>query len=386
MQPRRLSYNPMSRPESIRPTDSLRRPTPTPAPTSRLVANPAEAILNPAAVWAKMAHAWNHIDPNGSPTHFPTLADWWSWMPGEVSLVTGWPGHGKSKLMLQLMLVKSVYDGWKWALLCPENMPEHKLIRILVEAYTGQSCNPKFHRMSFAEYEAASQWVLKHFFVINPRLAGTLKEVLAVLTHAVEAHGINGALIDPWNALDDNLRDYGGREDEMLKHLLGAACDFAEDYDQCLVVCAHPAGEARNKDLQLVVPDQFKVSGGRMWGNKVDNVLVVHRPNYDTDPADDAVDIHVRKVKEQPETGFPTPAGGVRLQYERSTGRYLDPELNLSPLTPKAIQRFREYGSNNLDDLIAGPDNAALTPSTEFDSLPTDRLPNGARLIASAHD
>jgi hypothetical protein len=326
--------------------------------------NPAEALLNPSEVMAEMGEAWLKQSTNGSPTHFPSLAGSWSWMPGEATLVTGWPGHGKTELMLQLMVVKSIYDGWTWGLDCPENMPSWKLVRKLAQVYLGQTLNPQYRRRSLsrAEYDAACAWVVQHFHIVNPRKAGKLDEVLAVMQHLVEAKKTKGFLFDPWNTLTDNLRDYGGRDDEMLKHQLGKLCDYAEDYDQCAIVCAHPSGEARKSDGTLKVPDQFSVAQGRMWANKIDNLLVVHRPNYDNDPDDNAVAFHAKKIKEQPETGFPTPAGGVGLLYMRPTFRYHDPLLGMSPLDPKAVALYREHGTN--------------CPKAA-DSLPEDYNPGG---------
>jgi hypothetical protein len=312
---------------------------------------PAEALLTAGAIWKELKNAWFNEDPNGLPTHFPTLAPYWSWLPDEVTLVTGWPGHGKSEFMLQLMLTKSVYEGWKWALYVPENMPARRIITKLVQSYVGQTANPKSpSRMSFAQFEDASQWVLAHFHLINPRQATTLAELLPVLRHAVATHQVKGCLIDPWNALSGNLRDFGGREDEMLKSQLNELLDFAEDHHQCVVVCAHPSGDARTKDkeMNLKVPDQYSVSGGRMWANKVDNFLVVHRPYADDDPSNTAVDFYARKIKQEGLVGMKTPKEGVRLTFERGTSRYFDPKLGISPLDVKARQRYRQTGTNEV--------------------------------------
>jgi hypothetical protein len=135
----------------------------------------------------------------------------------------------------------------------------------------------------------------------------------------------------------------------MLKSQLNDLLDFAEDEHQCVVVCAHPSGDARTKDkeMNLKVPDQYSVSGGRMWANKVDNFLVVHRPYADDDPTNTAVDFYARKIKQEGLVGMKTPKEGVRLSYERGTSRYIDPKLGHAPLDVKAIQNYRQYGTNN---------------------------------------
>lgn len=343
---------------------------------------PAEALLSATDAWAEMRHAWFNEDPNGLPTHFPTIAPHWSWLPDEVTLVTGWPGHGKSELMLQLMLTKSVYDDWKWVLYVPENMPARRALNKLVQSYVGQSVNPRSsQRMSFAQYQDAAQWVLRHFHLINPRRATSLAELLPVLRHAVQAHQVNGCLLDPWNALTTNLNQYGGREDELLKHQLNDLLDFAEDHHQCVVVCAHPAGDARtkDKDMNLKVPDQYSVSGGRMWANKVDNFLVVHRPYADDDPTNTAVDFYARKIKQEGLVGMKTPKEGVRLSYERGTSRYLDPKLGHAPLDVKARQRYRQYGTNNPAELPASAPGA-MPLGTEFGTPPAHYGPRTVTL------
>jgi hypothetical protein len=139
-----------------------------------------------------------------------------------------------------------------------------RIITKLVQSYVGQTANPKARqrRIRFDQFEEAWQWVLQHFHLINPRQATTLAEVLPVLRHAVTTQEVKSCLIDPWNALSGNLRDFGGREDEMLKRSqLNKLLDFIEDHHQCVVVCAHPSGDARTKDMNLKVPDQYSVSG-----------------------------------------------------------------------------------------------------------------------------
>jgi hypothetical protein len=345
----------------------------TAAATGSIDAPPPEAILTAAQVWEEMANAWWNEDPNGQPVHFPTIAPHWSWMPGEVTLVTGWPGHGKSELMLQLMLTKSVYEGWKWGLYCPENMPARKLVSKLVQSYVGQTANPKTaSRMSFAQYEDAAGFILEHFHVINPRLVTNVPKLLQVFKRLIDLHGIKGGLTDPWNALESNLKAYGGREDEMLKDYLNQVLDFAEDNEQCSVICAHPSGEARTKDLALRVPDQYSVSGGRMWANKVDNFLVVHRPYADDEPTNTAVDFYARKIKQEGLVGIKTPKEGVRLNYERGTFRYIDSKIGQAPLDIAAVERFRKFGTNELQSpLPTKPSQDVISfpplPQSKFD-------------------
>lgn len=354
------------------------RPTPTqparhdgpgrPAPTA---ADEAAPLLSAELVMAEACRAYDRADTNGTSTYYPTLDKHWLWQPGEVCAVTGWPGMGKSLAELNKMVTKAVYDGWKFGLFVPENMPIHKIVGILVQAYTGRSVNPRAGslRIGRKEYEEAVKWVAAHFQLIDPRQAHSLKTLLPAVK-AAKRFGIKGWLLDPWNDLESKLGDFSGMMSEQLKAQLGLVLDFTKDENLCTTICVHPAGEARNtKTLELKIPDQYSMEGGRMWPNRMDSICVWHRPMADEDPTDSSVDFYVKKMRNEPESGFKTPKGGVRLVYERGFYRYIDPVLGMSPLDPKVVQRYRETGSQMP---AAAPSQAQINafPASTFDNGP----------------
>ena len=366
-------------------------PTPqadTPRPSFEATL-PADApLIDPSEVLTQALHAYDFGDPNGSPTHYPTLDKHRLWQPGEACAVTGWPGHGKSLAELNLMATKSVYDSWKWGLFVPENMPLRKAVNILVQAKTGLNTNAKFgRRMARDTYEDAVKWVAGHFTFIDPRLAHSLKTLLPAVK-AAKKFGINGWLLDPWNDLESKLGEFSGMMSEQLKAQLGLVLDFTKDENLCTTICVHPAGEARNpKTLELKVPDQYSMEGGRMWPNRMDSIVVWHRPMADDDPTDSSVDFRVKKMRNEPESGFKTSKEGVRLNYERGIFRYIDPVLGCSPLDEAAVRRYRETGSNQLRPTVQGQFSAerytpAPLPASQFDAAPWD-APTGPLSIAA---
>lgn len=340
--------------------------------------NPSAALITPEQIAAEMAHAWNHVDSNGSPTHYPTVDNHWLWQPGEVCAVTGWPGMGKSLAELNKMVTKAVYDEWKFALFVPENMPIRKAVGILAQAYVGKSVNPKHpFRMSRSEYDDAVKWVTGHFQFIDPRLTHSLKTLLPAVK-AAKQFGIKGWLLDPFNDLESKLGDFAGMMSEQLRAQLGLILDFTKDEQLCTTICVHPSGEARHaKTLELKVPDQYSMEGGRMWPNRMDSICVWHRPMADEDPTDASVDFYVKKMRNEPESGFKTPKGGVRLNYERRAFRYIDPELGMSPLDPKMVQRYRDTGTNLPPTVAVGTQAHAFRPlpTSQFESAVVDTSP-----------
>ena len=347
-------------------------------------------LIDPAAVLTQAMDAYDHGDPNGSPTHYPTLDKHLLWQPGEARATTGWPGHGKSLAELNLMVTKSEYDAWKWGLFVPENMPLRKAVNILVQAKTGLNTNAKYgRRISRTQYEEAVKWVAGHFTFIDPRLAHSLKTLLPAV-RAAKKFGINGWLLDPWNDLESKLGEFSGMMSEQLKAQLGLVLDFTKDENLCTVICVHPAGEARNpKTLELKVPDQYSMEGGRMWPNRMDSIVVWHRPLADEDPTDSTVDFRVKKMRNEPESGFKTGKDGVRLNYMRGAFRYSDPVLGCSPLDEDAVRRYRETGSNQHRSTVQGHLSAerytpAPLPASQFEPAPWAATPAPLGIAATA--
>jgi twinkle protein len=56
-------------------------------------------------------------------TRFTEMDKFFRWKKGDINLFTGYANWGKTFFVLQLMLTKSIWDGWKWAVFCPENYP-----------------------------------------------------------------------------------------------------------------------------------------------------------------------------------------------------------------------------------------------------------------------
>lgn len=310
--------------------------------------NFAAGIAQPARLRPAMQKSFREGKERGSALHFPGFSDHFSWKAGEVSLWTGYNNQGKSETVLQLMLLKSVRDGWKWAVFSPENEPVTEIFDQLAHALTGQSPDPRWsNQMRPETYERAMDFLFAHFFVVSPPEEWTLDVLLDYFAHLVKTEGVHGCLLDPWNNLVHDMN--GEREDQYLSKVLSQVKRFAMKHRQCFNITAHPKSPSLAPGQKWRAPDQFDLAGGAMWGNKLDNVLSVHRPSFREDKSDTAVEWHAQKIKKQKLVGV---LGNVTLDFDYSQNRYLVNKA--SPFEPWASR-------------IVAPELAGL-PASTFDA------------------
>lgn len=285
---------------------------------SELVIKPSSRSIKPLDnVWESMKHTFKHGKKRGETTHFTAFDNNFKWKQGEITLIIARPNAGKTEFSLHLMLLKSILCGWKWGIFSPENYPEDEFYDTLIHGYIGKTTDPYFGdlQMSFDEYERGYNFIKEHFFYIYPE-RHTMDEIDAAFTFLIEDKGICGTFCDPYNQIEHNI---GEREDLFLSKFLTDRKRFALKHNLYSVISTHPKSMTRNKNGDYEVPDMYDISGGAMWANKMDNIIVLHRPNFIADPKDTTVEVHVRKIKKQKLVGIP---GLCTFTFERRTNRY----------------------------------------------------------------
>jgi len=340
--------------------DELLSPTTAPAKPAQPALN-LKSILTAQASREAILEHYHHGTGNGETTRFAEVDANWTWKRGELTCVTGYPNHGKSEWMIQMMVIKSHFDGWKWALFCPENFPASDLFTKIIQMYIGASANAKDgpRRMSLDELERGLAFAHEHFFLLAPDEDEDMSpaQVLLYFDHLHKAHGLDGVLLDPWNQLDHD--DTGGiRADQYLRKWLTKLKRFAQKRQLCFCVTAHPAGDVTDKSTgELRVPKAYNISDGKMWNNKCDNILAVHRPKF---PASE-VELWVHKIKKW---GLVGRAGMVHLDFNTTTYRYFSPGGSRNPLDKESLP----FAS--VDDY-----NPQQLPASNFDTTPREKIP-----------
>lgn len=253
-------------------------------------------------------------------TRFGMMDDYFRWKKGESNLWVGYGNHGKSFFVLQLMLTKSIYDGWKWGIFSPENWPADDFLDDLVEMYVGKWIS----NMSEQEYVGALEFLNHHFFYVYPEDSHDLLSIHEKFRYLVLTKGIDGVLVDPWNQLD-HLQGQYQRDDQYLSLNLKDVTRFMLLNNVSYNIIAHPKNPTYNSDRSLPIVDMYDIAGGAMWGNKIYNIISYYRPNFHINKSDPAVKIVFQKVKRKRTGGQ---HGEIDLVLLWDKKRYVDPATN----------------------------------------------------------
>lgn len=262
-------------------------------------------------------------------TRFKDFDEYFRWKKGDITLCTGYGNHGKTFFMLQLMLTKSIWDSWKWAIFCPENYPANDFYDDMVEMYVGKW----LENMSEHEYTEALHFIDKHFFYVYPEDEHDIFSIHEKFRYLVMKKGVDGVMIDPFNQLDHHQKAFQ-REDMYLSELLKDIKRFALLNNVCYCIIAHPKNPNYNQDRSLPVVDMYDIAGGAVWGNKCDQILSYYRPRFHEDKNSPEVQIFVQKLKRKRTGGK---LGHVDMCLIWSKKRYTETLSNETPCDAKLL-------------------------------------------------
>lgn len=255
------------------------------------------------------------LQPGESPG-WASIRQLWTLRPGEWTLVTGIPAHGKSGFVDAVMVNLARYSRWTWAVWSGENLPHELHVANLLEQYTGKPFNDGyFPRMTASEMSTALSFIDEHFvFLAPPEDEETPARLLAATEKAMEERRIHGLLLDPWNELTHNYTN--DTETEYISRELKRIRRFASRHSIHVIIVAHPK-KLQKESGKYPIPTPYDVSSSAHWRNKADCALCVWRD--ENMPGETT--IFVQKIRRR----FVGKIGRAELRYDFATGRYSEP-------------------------------------------------------------
>jgi twinkle protein len=238
---------------------------------------------------------------------------------GDLCVMTGVPGHGKSTFVNDILCRTVSEYGWRVAIASFEQHPRADHWRALREWYCKGPTHDAFGSLIVSDERlaAADAWIDEHFVFLVPSEddLADMKWTLEKCAAAVVRHHARIIVVDPWNELDHDkphdlsLTEYTGKAIKEFKRL-------ARSLDVHVIVVAHPT-----KLEPGTCPGLYNISDSAHWANKPDVGVVVFKP----DPESEIAEVKVVKSRYHDQIGVP---GKVRLRYQPATRRFVyAPEL-----------------------------------------------------------
>jgi twinkle protein len=302
------------------------------------MSNVKAEVLGPLGLYERVVDLWKAGLPPGEKTGWPSIDKHLSIAPGQLFIITGWPGSGKSE-WLDALLVNLMFQDWYTAFFSPENQPTELHVAKLLEKISGMPFGRgPTERMAEKDIREISLDVTASKFCwIEPpqdEVSLTVNEVIEAAEPwlALRKGPKRALVIDPWNELE-HWRPQGMSETEYVSKTLSRVRTWARKNKVTTFIVAHPQ-KMHRENGKLPIPKPDMISGSQHWWNKADVCITVFRSMDDHE--DPNVDIHILKVRFK-HIGRP---GLVTLRYNKINGRYHE------IASPQAVSSYRNKGSD----------------------------------------
>lgn len=222
---------------------------------------------------------------------FNALAPYYNIKEGGVTDWTGYPGSGKTELLLDLLKNQSEWHSHKHLVHMPDAGTNVEVCAKLIHKISGKPFEEFYYdekgqkvmienRISEAEMLRHLPDVIEHFKIFdtkgNRSKSITPKEFWDYAAENKKKLGIFSAVIDSWNYMNHDTQGYE-REDKWLEHTLSYRNEVAERNNLHFHTIIHPRGAKKDKNGKIIMPDMHHLKGGSEWANNGKTIVIVHR-------------------------------------------------------------------------------------------------------------
>lgn len=211
--------------------------------------------------------------------------DWFEFRPGEVSVWTGYNGHGKS-LILNQILLGLLKQGEKMCVFSGEMLPKQQGRR-MAKQLTG------IDRPAIAYLDAAEAWLKDRAWIFNLAETATLDRLLEVFKYGYKRYGIRHFVIDSLMMTD--VPEDGAGAMSAQKEAMRKLATFSRSNQAHIHLVAHP----RKAQDEKKGPGKMDVSGSSKLTDAADNVWSVwadHKEEGERpDESDGKLELHKQR-------------------------------------------------------------------------------------------
>lgn len=227
-----------------------------------------------------------------------------------MTVVTGFPGSGKSDLIDQICYNLASNYGWK-TVYCSFEKPVAYHMAQLAQKHTKK---PFFgnDRMTEDDLHMAHEWIKDHFMFMDSSNGGPtdIDGILDTASAAVMRMGCRVLVIDPYNYI---TMDKNSSETDAISSMLTKIRMWARRHDAHVFFIAHPT---KIYEHGKHVCTGMDVSGSAAWYAKTDLGITTWRHPRDMEPPE----FHVWKVR----WSWMGRLGSCRLTHDPKIGTWRD--------------------------------------------------------------
>jgi len=237
---------------------------------------PIEGISAPIEFTDKLVSLFTKGLPRGISTGWPAVDEYYTLNPGNLVIVTGVPGHGKSTF-IDAMLVNAMRDSdWRVAYASFENPPDIHLSKLIAQKVNKPFGLGPTPRMDEDEMLEALGWINERVtFLTHDGVMPTVQSLIERFETAVRRQGTKACVVDPFNFLKLSAKKDGSVDTESINEMLSEFKMFAQRAEVVFFLVAHPAKPMGGNADQ--VPGGYSISGSAHFYNRADFGLTMHR-------------------------------------------------------------------------------------------------------------
>lgn len=236
--------------------------------------------------------------------------------PGYFYTVTGWPGSGKSELVMQLALLQAITAKRKCAFYSPESYPVESFIATMAHCYLGRSTDRHYEDCCTEDqYIRALDWLQEWVFFVEHEENPDPVTIIEDFKTCKISYGCKVFILDPFNSLTSE--DENQNMALQLKDVLNKFVHFTHT-EKVIFFCIEHPKTPRDTMQAKEIPGPYQLFGGSMWWNKSDCIFAIQAFTEEGKYTGEVL-IKIWKMKNQKLNGRP---GEVSAFFDIKKNRY----------------------------------------------------------------
>jgi len=243
----------------------------------------------------------------GATLPFEKMVDNWRLRAGDLTIVSGWSGHGKS-MLLSYMMLHLLRNDYKCLIASFEMSVKSTLGRLIRQSSNGDKPSEDvIHK--FLNNTSGKLFLYDQQGTTSP------DSIMSVIYYSAQQLGVNFIVIDSLMKIGINEDDYN-----LQKQFTDRCAVACRDLGIHIFLVAH----SRKGDEFGGAPKKHDVSGSTHLTNLADNVISVYRNKSKSDKLE-AGKLSVEEAKIIPDA-YMSVLKQRHFEYEGSVGLYYDPK------------------------------------------------------------